>query len=66
MLSGNNKMNVGDIAQNLHISFKATSNHLAMLKNLDILESLGSNGHVFYFLSKNMPQDFKKVLGCFY
>ena len=65
MLSGNSKMNVGDIAQALRISLKATSNHLAMLKNLDVLESLGSNGHVYYSLSKNIPNDFNKVLNCF-
>ena len=36
------KMNVSDIAQSLRISFKATSNHLVMLKNLDVIESEGS------------------------
>jgi len=62
MLSDDIKLNVSDIAQNLHISFKATSNHLAMLKNLDVLESLGEGGHVFYFLSKEMPDDFYRIL----
>ena len=36
MLSNGRKLNVGEIAINLKISLKATSNHLAMLKNLDI------------------------------
>lgn len=66
MLSGGNKISVGDIATNLSISFKATSNHLLMLKNLDILESIGKDNHVYYSLSKDMPQDFKKVLNCFH
>ena len=56
------KMNVSDIAQSLRISFKATSNHLVMLKNLDVMESEGSSGHVFYSINKNMPNDFKKIL----
>jgi len=61
-LSRGNKMNVGDIAQQLHISFAATSNHLAMLKNLDIVESQGVAGHVFYSLNNKMPKDFRKIL----
>lgn len=62
MLSRTGKMNVGDIAKNLHISFNATSNNLVLLKNLDILEAEGSSGHVFYSVNKNMPNDVKKIL----
>jgi DNA-binding transcriptional ArsR family regulator len=62
ILSRGNKMNVSDIAQQLHISFNATSNHLAMLKNLDVLESQGAGGHVFYFINSRMPNDFRKIL----
>ncbi|MCX6722170.1 MAG: winged helix-turn-helix domain-containing protein [Candidatus Staskawiczbacteria bacterium] len=62
MLAGGQKMTVSQISDNLNISFKATSNHLAMLKNLDVLESLGANGHVFYSINPNKPSDFNKVL----
>ncbi len=62
ILSRGGKMNVGDIAKHLHISFNATSNHLAILKNLDVLESEGTAGHVFYFINKDMPNDFRKIL----
>lgn len=62
MLSDGRKMNVGDIAKDLKISFKAVSNHLAMLKNLDILEAQGAAGHVFYSLNSQMPNDFRKIL----
>ena len=62
MLSGNRKMTVGDIAGSLKISFNATSNHLAMLKNLDVLEAEGRDGHVFYFRNSKMPNDFRKIL----
>ena len=62
MLSDGRKMNVGDIAEALNISFKATSNHLAMLKNLDVLESQGIAGHVFYSINSQMPKDFQKVV----
>ena len=62
MLVGGHKMNVGNIAESLSISFKATSNHLAMLKNLDVLESQGVAGHVFYSINSQMPKDFQKVV----
>lgn len=62
LLSKGQKINVGDIAKILNISFTATSNHLIMLKNLDILDSQGTAGHVFYSLNKSMPSDFRKIL----
>lgn len=62
MLSDGRKMNVGDIAEDLKISFKATSNHLAMLKNLDVLEAQGVDGHVFYSVNPKMPKDFQKII----
>lgn len=62
MLSGGKKMNVGDIADSLNISLKATSNHLAILKNLDVLEALGQYGHVFYSLNAKMPGDFQRAI----
>ncbi|OGZ33333.1 MAG: hypothetical protein A2174_00620 [Candidatus Portnoybacteria bacterium RBG_13_41_18] len=65
MLSNNRRMNVGEISQTLKISFKATSNHLAILKNLDVLESLGADGHVFYSLNPQLPLDFRKATDLF-
>ena len=62
MLSGGGKMCVGDIADNLKISLKATSNHLAILKNLDVLESQGTEGRVFYSINHAMPKDFQKAI----
>ena len=62
MLADGHKMNVGDIAEDLNISFKATSNHLAMLKNLDVLEAQGAEGHVFYSINPQMPKDFQKII----
>ena len=62
MLSDGRKMNVGEISEDLGISFKATSNHLALLKNLDVLEAQGTAGHVFYSANPQMPNDFQKIL----
>lgn len=62
MLSDGRKLNVSDIAKNLKISFKATSNHLAILKNLDVVDVQGAAGHVFYSLNPQAPRDFRKIL----
>ena len=61
MLSDGSRMNVSDISKDLRISFKATSNHLAILKNLDVIEPLGTAGHVFYSLNPRLPADFRYV-----
>jgi len=62
LLYGGRKVNVTDIAGEIDISFKATSNHLAMFKNLDVVEAHGTAGHVFYSLNKHLPEDFRKVI----
>lgn len=62
ILFGGRKMNVGDIAKSVGISLKSASNHLAILKNLDVLESHGNAGHVFYFINSQMPKDFQNIL----
>ncbi len=62
MLLSGNKMNVSEIAKALGVSFKSTSNNLAILKNLDVLESHGKDGHVFYFVNSQMPKDFYNAI----
>ena len=65
LLNNTPSMNVGEIAGHLKISFKATSNHLAILKNLDVLEARGVTGHVFYSLNQKSPKDFQRVITLF-
>ncbi len=62
LLKRNGNMCVGDIANELSISLKATSNHLAIMKNLDIVESRGAAGHVFYLLNPQTPTDLNQVI----
>ena len=62
LLADGRKMSVTDIAGNLEISFKATSNHLALLKNLDVVEAQGASGHVFYSFNQQLPKDFQKII----
>lgn len=65
LLAGGRTMNVSDIARALKISIKATSNHLAILKNVGVLKSHGASGHVFYSLDPKLPKDFQKALALF-
>ena len=55
-------MTVTDLTEKLKISFRATSRHLIQLKNVKVLDCEGKDGHVRYFLNKDIPNDFKKVL----
>lgn len=64
LLPGAN-LTVTQISDKLTISIKATSKHLIILQNLDLLESEGKNGHVFYKFSKSAPADFKNVIKLF-
>jgi len=62
MLADGRKISVTDIAEELKISLKATSNHLVLLNNLDVLESEGKSGHVFYSFNRQLPSNFKKII----
>jgi DNA-binding transcriptional ArsR family regulator len=55
-------LNVGDIARELNVSVKTASKHLIILNNLDVVDYIGKDNHVFYSLNKNMPKDFKSII----
>ncbi len=65
LLSQGEAHTVADVAAEIDISFKATSKHLIILHNLDVLESEGKKGHVFYSLNSEMPKDLRKVINLF-
>ncbi len=65
LLTDKRTMMVGDIARELDISFASTSKHLIMLDRLDILNSKGVSGHVFYELNRNMPKDVRRIINIF-
>ena len=62
MLIDGRKINVGGISERLNISIKATSNHLARLRNLNILDAEGKDGQVFYSISYRLPKDAEKAI----
>lgn len=56
-LSKVNQAKVGNIANEIGISFKATSKHLLQLFNFDIIEREQNGLEMWYRLSKNVPSN---------
>ena len=65
LLSSGGRLSVSDITAELEISFVATSRHLIFLRDLEVLDNEGKQGHVFYFLNRRMPLDIQKAIGLF-
>jgi ArsR family transcriptional regulator, lead/cadmium/zinc/bismuth-responsive transcriptional repressor len=65
MLSKGASISVSDIASEIKISIKSTSRHLMILRNLELLDGEGKDGHVFYSINKNMPEDAKRAIKLF-
>jgi len=65
MLSGKDRMSVSEIAGELDISPKATSKHLIILHNLDVLSNKGKDNRVEYWLNPDLPADIKKTIQLF-
>jgi DNA-binding transcriptional ArsR family regulator len=53
---------VGDIAEHIKLSFKATSKHLAVLYSADILEKEQRSLSCFYSLALKLPPVAKSVI----
>ena len=53
---------VGDIAEEINLSFKATSKHLGILTNAGIIDRQQRSKEVFYFLSSTMPESARRVV----
>ena len=53
---------VGDITEEIKLSFKSTSKHLAILFSISIVEKEQINLSMFYFLSKSPHPIVKKLL----
>lgn len=64
-LSDKKSKTVTDISEHLGISLKATSRHLVILEGLEVLESKGSQGHVFYSINSSMPADVRHAVNLF-
>jgi len=53
---------VGDIAKKIKLSFKATSKHLIILSNANILDKEQRNLLVFYSIKKPLSNNIKSII----
>ena len=61
-LNGVKEANVAQISEVINLSFKATSKHLGILANLDILEKEQRSLEMFYCLPKELGLITKNVI----
>lgn len=62
LLKMRGESSVGEIANSIKLSFKATSKHLAILKSADIVEYEQRSLLYFYKLSSPLPDSVKAIL----
>ncbi len=56
------EINVGDLAEALRISFKATSKHLAVLVGAGIVDKEQRSVQMFFWLAPDMPEAGKRIV----
>ena len=61
-LKKNKESSVGEIASDIHLSFKATSKHLGILASADIIEKDQRSLRVFYRLASSIPASVRSIL----
>lgn len=62
LLKNKREASVGEIAEQLKLSFRSTSRHLAVLRNVDIIEKDQRGLLVFYSLNHEFHPAIKQVL----
>ncbi|OHA88990.1 MAG: hypothetical protein A3C70_00570 [Candidatus Zambryskibacteria bacterium RIFCSPHIGHO2_02_FULL_43_14] len=63
-LKKDKEANVGEIAGAIHLSFKSTSRHLAVLFGAGILDKEQRSSEVFYRLNDSIPGIFFPIIKC--
>ena len=53
---------VGDVAEHINLSFKATSKHLIILANAGVVESEQRSLQMFYTISKELSTTVRAIL----
>ena len=61
-LSQKREATVADIAERIRLSFKATSKHLAILRQIDIIDSRQQGLNVYYRMADALPSVVENVL----
>ena len=65
LLADGRERYVTDLAAYIHVSMASTSRHLRILSDLNILNEIGKDGHVYYVFHPVVPKDINIVLGPF-
>jgi DNA-binding transcriptional ArsR family regulator len=60
-LRRNKEATVGEIANTIELSFKATSKHLGVLASADIVDKEQRSLEMWYYLSKTIPKIAKHI-----
>jgi len=64
-LKNHRKSSVGELAEEIKLSFKSTSRHLAILRNTDLVETEQVDLKIFYSLSPAAPKIVEQILAYF-
>ena len=56
------EISVGDLAEQLKLSFKATSKHLAVLTGAGILDKEQRSSQMFFSISQYLPEAAKRII----
>jgi ArsR family transcriptional regulator len=62
LLSKKKECSVAEIAREIYLSFTSTSKHLAMLRQLDIVDRRQESLTVYYRLADSLPPLVKRIL----
>ncbi|TSC57705.1 MAG: hypothetical protein Greene041679_269 [Parcubacteria group bacterium Greene0416_79] len=61
-LKRENEAAVGAVAEHIHLSFKSTSRHLAVLYSAELVERTQRSSEVFYRLSETLHPTVREIL----
>ena len=64
-LNNHRRVPVGELAGQIKLSFRSTSRHLAILRNVDLVETEQSRLSVFYSLSSSAPKIVEQIISSF-
>jgi len=65
LLQKQGKASVSEMSEEIEISIKNTSRNLRILKDVDMLTSLGKSDHVYYEMNPNLDKELKQIIQMF-
>lgn len=62
ILKNHKELTVGNIAEKIKISFKATSKHLSILLSVDVVEKEQRSAQSFYKISSDLNEPARRII----